>query len=159
MCDMIHCNKSQWQKNSGVWGSVHFCQTATFCLWQVNSVNCNTSWKVNLFMKHSDYRDDVLKGVRLLLIYVQRGCEIEGLNHIYLSHLFFTALSLHLRVTWCGCFMLSRRNFWPVMTTRSSSTFSWGRLSASQPPPPPAPKHSGKLRYDLKRGMRFELGS
>ncbi|XP_066541868.1 inositol 1,4,5-trisphosphate receptor type 2 [Hoplias malabaricus] len=29
---------------------------------EVNSVNCNTSWKVNLFMKFSDYREDVLKG-------------------------------------------------------------------------------------------------
>ncbi|XP_061578118.1 inositol 1,4,5-trisphosphate receptor type 2 [Cololabis saira] len=29
---------------------------------EVNAVNCNTSWKVNLFMKFSDYRDDVLKG-------------------------------------------------------------------------------------------------
>lgn len=30
---------------------------------QVNAVNCNTSWKVTLFMKFSDYREDVLKGV------------------------------------------------------------------------------------------------
>ncbi|XP_078139427.1 inositol 1,4,5-trisphosphate-gated calcium channel ITPR2 isoform X3 [Centroberyx gerrardi] len=29
---------------------------------EVNAVNCNTSWKVNLFMKFSDYREDVLKG-------------------------------------------------------------------------------------------------
>uniref|UniRef100_A0A3Q2X2N1 Inositol 1,4,5-trisphosphate receptor n=1 Tax=Haplochromis burtoni TaxID=8153 RepID=A0A3Q2X2N1_HAPBU len=29
---------------------------------EVNAVNCNTSWKVTLFMKFSDYRDDVLKG-------------------------------------------------------------------------------------------------
>ncbi|KAL2093442.1 hypothetical protein ACEWY4_010754 [Coilia grayii] len=29
---------------------------------EVNAVNCNTSWKVTLFMKYSDYRDDVLKG-------------------------------------------------------------------------------------------------
>lgn len=33
-------------------------------LLQVNAVNCNTSWKVTLFMKFSDYREDVLKGVR-----------------------------------------------------------------------------------------------
>lgn len=32
-------------------------------LLQVNAVNCNTSWKVTLFMKFSDYREDVLKGV------------------------------------------------------------------------------------------------
>lgn len=30
---------------------------------QVNAVNCNTSWKVTLFMKFSDYKEDVLKGV------------------------------------------------------------------------------------------------
>uniref|UniRef100_A0A8C4I7X7 Inositol 1,4,5-trisphosphate receptor n=1 Tax=Dicentrarchus labrax TaxID=13489 RepID=A0A8C4I7X7_DICLA len=29
---------------------------------EVNAVNCNTSWKVALFMKFSDYREDVLKG-------------------------------------------------------------------------------------------------
>ncbi|XP_062860264.1 inositol 1,4,5-trisphosphate receptor type 2 [Trichomycterus rosablanca] len=29
---------------------------------EVNAVNCTTSWKVTLFMKFSDYRDDVLKG-------------------------------------------------------------------------------------------------
>uniref|UniRef100_UPI00398F64F4 inositol 1,4,5-trisphosphate-gated calcium channel ITPR2 isoform X2 n=1 Tax=Pristiophorus japonicus TaxID=55135 RepID=UPI00398F64F4 len=29
---------------------------------EVNAVNCNTSWKIALFMKYSDYRDDVLKG-------------------------------------------------------------------------------------------------
>ncbi|XP_064425349.1 inositol 1,4,5-trisphosphate receptor type 3 [Latimeria chalumnae] len=29
---------------------------------EVNSVNCNTSWKINLFMKHGDYMEEVLKG-------------------------------------------------------------------------------------------------
>ncbi|XP_007250632.3 inositol 1,4,5-trisphosphate receptor type 2 [Astyanax mexicanus] len=29
---------------------------------EVNAVNCNTSWKVTLFMKFSDYKDDILKG-------------------------------------------------------------------------------------------------
>uniref|UniRef100_A0A7M4FYF6 Inositol 1,4,5-trisphosphate receptor n=1 Tax=Crocodylus porosus TaxID=8502 RepID=A0A7M4FYF6_CROPO len=29
---------------------------------EVNAVNCNTSWKITLFMKYSSYRDDVLKG-------------------------------------------------------------------------------------------------
>lgn len=31
---------------------------------QVNSVNCNTSWKINLFMQFRDHMDEVLKGVR-----------------------------------------------------------------------------------------------
>ncbi|XP_077776126.1 unconventional myosin-XVIIIb isoform X4 [Podarcis muralis] len=29
---------------------------------EVNAVNCNTSWKITLFMKYSCYREDVLKG-------------------------------------------------------------------------------------------------
>ncbi|XP_068181041.1 inositol 1,4,5-trisphosphate-gated calcium channel ITPR3 isoform X4 [Antennarius striatus] len=29
---------------------------------EVNSVNCNTSWKINLFMMFSDHREEVLKG-------------------------------------------------------------------------------------------------
>uniref|UniRef100_H3CDP2 Inositol 1,4,5-trisphosphate receptor n=1 Tax=Tetraodon nigroviridis TaxID=99883 RepID=H3CDP2_TETNG len=29
---------------------------------EVNSVNCNTSWKINLFMSFSDHREEVLKG-------------------------------------------------------------------------------------------------
>ncbi|KAM9828211.1 inositol 1,4,5-trisphosphate-gated calcium channel ITPR3 isoform 3-T4 [Syngnathus typhle] len=29
---------------------------------EVNSVNCNTSWKINLFMLFSDHREEVLKG-------------------------------------------------------------------------------------------------
>lgn len=36
-------------------------------LLQVNAVNCNTSWKVTLFMKFSDYKEDILKGVRVLI--------------------------------------------------------------------------------------------
>lgn len=35
---------------------------------QVNAVNCNTSWKVTLFMKFSDYREDVLKGVSVFIL-------------------------------------------------------------------------------------------
>ena len=31
--------------------------------YQVNSVTCNTSWKIVLFMKWSDNKDDILKGV------------------------------------------------------------------------------------------------
>ncbi|XP_032898387.1 inositol 1,4,5-trisphosphate receptor type 3 [Amblyraja radiata] len=29
---------------------------------EVNSVNCNSSWKINLFMKYNDYLEDALKG-------------------------------------------------------------------------------------------------
>lgn len=42
-------------------------KTATFILCsvyvQVNSVNCNTSWKIVLFMKWSDNKEVILKGV------------------------------------------------------------------------------------------------
>lgn len=43
-------------------------------LLQVNAVNCNTSWKVTLFMKFSDYREDVLKGVCCCLYLFLRTC-------------------------------------------------------------------------------------
>lgn len=44
------------------WGSAW--HHGLFALPQVNSVNCNTSWKINLFMQFRDHLDEVLKGVR-----------------------------------------------------------------------------------------------
>lgn len=45
-------------------------------LLQVNAVNCNTSWKVTLFMKFSDYKEDILKGVRVVLqLFVYLRCR------------------------------------------------------------------------------------
>uniref|UniRef100_A0A670IY81 Inositol 1,4,5-trisphosphate receptor n=1 Tax=Podarcis muralis TaxID=64176 RepID=A0A670IY81_PODMU len=38
------------------------CAALVALLHNVNAVNCNTSWKITLFMKYSCYREDVLKG-------------------------------------------------------------------------------------------------
>lgn len=52
-----------------VFSTVHCSQLAlpavppAYCPPQVNSVNCNTSWKINLFMQFRDHLEEVLKGV------------------------------------------------------------------------------------------------
>lgn len=63
-----------------------------FFLWfvetQVNSVNCNTSWKVVLFMKWSDNKETILKGVDFFFKdmtqnYLQNMIKTQPLTLIY----------------------------------------------------------------------------
>lgn len=59
----------KWIKIAG--NSIHFWNQSNtlsniLCVFfplQVNSVNCNTSWKINLFMMYSDHKEEFLKGV------------------------------------------------------------------------------------------------
>lgn len=46
---------------------LRFIHTLLSSAFQVNSVNCNTSWKVVLFMKWSDNKETILKGVGILM--------------------------------------------------------------------------------------------
>lgn len=52
-------------------------------LLQVNAVNCNTSWKVTLFMKFSDYREDVLKGVCCVFLPLTACCSAALGVHVF----------------------------------------------------------------------------
>lgn len=45
---------------------------------QVNSVNCNTSWKINLFMQFCDHMEEVLKGVSEEGGLAAAGCPGHG---------------------------------------------------------------------------------
>lgn len=88
----------------------------TLCfMLQVNAVNCNTSWKVALFMKFSDYREDVLKGVCCFVFFIISLLSVSSL-HLLSS----TTCSLHIfRAGWmqsscsslmfCMCLLSGRR--------------------------------------------------
>lgn len=88
--------------------------TSLHFLLQVNAVNCNTSWKVTLFMKFSDYREDVLKGVSCVVC-----CVCAGLcSNVFRAEQSVVDVSsvepdvvACVRETWCGCFMPSRKSF------------------------------------------------
>lgn len=67
-----------------------------YFLLQVNAVNCNTSWKVTLFMKFSDYREDVLKGVCCVVL------PATAHSRAVLPHNVSSDSALQCE-TWCSC--------------------------------------------------------
>lgn len=112
---------------------------------QVNSVNCNTSWKIVLFMKWSDNQEIVLKGVRL---------EAERcIKWVFFSRSFYifeqdlTGSLLLSRGTSCGYFTQNRRSSSHVTITEKSSTSSCALPDVSLQRRPPAAKRSGKWRW------------
>ena len=50
-----------WTVNAGV-NSI-FVEFVLIFPWKVNAVNCNTSWKISLFLAYEDNSEEVLKGV------------------------------------------------------------------------------------------------
>lgn len=110
---------------------------------QVNSVNCNTSWKIVLFMKWSDNQEIVLKGVRLKA----ERCIKWGLFHDHSIFLPLTGSLLLSRGTSCGYFTRNRRSSSHVMITEKSSTSSCAPPDVSLQRRPPAAKRSGKWRW------------
>lgn len=73
LVDNPGCNEVKDQLLSAQWNTLLTLSSAYFVYLpvrvfqlltvQVNSVNCNTSWKVVLFMKWSDNKETILKGV------------------------------------------------------------------------------------------------
>lgn len=51
-------------------------------------MNCNTSWKIVLFMKWSDNKDDILKGVRLKSL-LALTCSLVGNVSVSTDHAFW----------------------------------------------------------------------
>lgn len=67
---------------------------------QVNSVNCNTSWKIVLFMKWSDNKDDILKGVRLKTTCLQLTCLL--MHNVCIDHAVWTLTGGCGKIVSCG---------------------------------------------------------
>ena len=59
-----------------------------FFHWQVNCVNCNTSWKISLFLAYEDNSEEVLKGVSLISVLVFFRGRFAGVNVTKNIHFF-----------------------------------------------------------------------
>lgn len=81
-------------------------------LFKVNAVNCNTSWKISLFLAYEDDSEKVLKGVRCFFIMTVALGVARTSQQLRFVICFRGMLS--------GCFMQSKKNSLLVMTTRRS---------------------------------------
>ena len=88
---------------------------AFLMLFKVNAVNCNTSWKISLFLAYEDDSEEVLKGVRYFFIItvVFEVARVYGTSQQLSFDICFRGML-------SGCFTQSKRNFSLVMTTRRS---------------------------------------
>ena len=71
----------------------------TILCFKVNSVNCNTSWKISLFLAYEDNSEEVLKGVSLLFLLRKKN---QYISIYYLFDILICQVPILLNLT---CFL------------------------------------------------------